>query len=801
MRTVSSLQRSLASTILVSGLVLTASAGAATMPQVDAHGTKSRKLTTFPSGKLAGSRPVSGASTASVHGAGAPRQLAKASEEVSVSAHQARSREAQDVVTTAAILQSASGTSVLKALAAVPGVNFQSSDPFGQDSWASSTYLRGFASGYIGATLDGMPLLQNPGSIQFNAAIIPDNVGSVSVTQGSGAESVASTTDLGGAFQITSSDPTDRRGGNVSQMFGSNNSFRTFVRLDSGSLNHTGTKFYVSYARIDTDLWKGAGNQFGQQVNAKLVQPVGEASKISAFFGWDQTVQHTYQDMSFETLHKLGYNLSYYYPNYALAYNIAEGNYPSSYADLSSPETAAYYDAVQSYATMMGGVKGDFVLSDRLKLNTTFYGKGIDYDSVYNNPFNPSPNGAPLSESSQPSTEEVAYGFTSNLIYNIAHNSIQTGVWYENDQERAGSYIWQEPVLGQGQPIDASNGKPDFPPFATPYVYHFNTNTFQYHFQDDYRPIKSLDIHFGFKSLLQTTNEHAVQNDPAYTGTTELPHGSLTTSSAFLPHVGIDWHPLTGHEFYFDASNNKQTFGYSGFQLGSPWGVSDQAVFKELQKTIKPESNWSYVLGYRFDSRYVSANLDLYRVNFFNRLAGISTGTVVNPQSTLTNAGGVTNNGVDASLTIRPISGLSITNSVSYNDSRYDQNFVNSGIVYPVKGKHVVGYPPMMYHGNIVYQFGNADVHMDANYYGSRPFSYLNDVSIPPYWLVNAGISYRVPHTKWVRGLKFQFNVYNLTNNRYIGQAGEAGFPMSGDLTSFMVGAPRQFFGTVSAEF
>lgn len=51
------------------------------------------------------------------------------------------------------------------------------------------------------------------------------------------------------------------------------------------------------------------GDQFGQQVNAKFVQPIGERSSISSFFDYNLTQSYLYQDMSFDMLKNGGYGI------------------------------------------------------------------------------------------------------------------------------------------------------------------------------------------------------------------------------------------------------------------------------------------------------------------------------------------------------------------------------------------------------------------------------------------------------------------------------------------------------------
>ena len=50
------------------------------------------------------------------------------------------------------------GTSPLKAIENLPGVNFQSADPYGAYEWSTRIVVRGFNQNQLGFTLDGVPL-------------------------------------------------------------------------------------------------------------------------------------------------------------------------------------------------------------------------------------------------------------------------------------------------------------------------------------------------------------------------------------------------------------------------------------------------------------------------------------------------------------------------------------------------------------------------------------------------------------------------------------------------------------------
>jgi iron complex outermembrane receptor protein len=52
-----------------------------------------------------------------------------------------------------------------------------------------------------------------------------------------------------------------------------------------------------------------------------------------------------------------------------------------------------------------------------------------------------------------------------------------------------------------------------------------------------------------------------------------------------------------------------------------------------------------------------------------------------------------------------------------------------------------------------------------------------------------------------VKTLTLGLNVYNLFNATYISITGETGNPLSGDYQTFLIGAPRMIYGSLSAAF
>jgi iron complex outermembrane receptor protein len=226
-----------------------------------------------------------------------------AGEAISVSASRVRSHGAEVAVTREVMDRFVAGTNPMQILAmTTPGANFASSDAFGLDTAVNTFYVRGFNQTQLGATLDGIPMgsqgFTNQNGLSITQAMIQDDIGGMTMSQGAGALDSFSAQNLGGAMTYFSSDPKDKAGGKISQTFGSYNAWRTYGRADSGILNSTGTKFYASFARTDTDRWKGYGYQSELQADAKLVQPVSDRGRITALFTYGNFTQSNYLGMT-----------------------------------------------------------------------------------------------------------------------------------------------------------------------------------------------------------------------------------------------------------------------------------------------------------------------------------------------------------------------------------------------------------------------------------------------------------------------------------------------------------------------
>ena len=233
------------------------------------------------------------------------------------------------------IAQAAPGTSPIKLVEKLPGVNFQSADAFGAYEWSTRISIRGFNQNQLGFTLDGIPLgdmsYGNFNGLHISRAISSEDLGGVKLAQGAGSLATASTSNLGGALQFASRAPSDTMAALVSATYGSDNTSRIFLRGETG-VTATGGKAYLSYARQQADKWKGQGEQKQEQIDFKFVQPIGDFT-LTGLYDYSKRRENDYQDLSFDMIKRLGYSLDNNTGHWADAVQIAKAyNTASNYA-------------------------------------------------------------------------------------------------------------------------------------------------------------------------------------------------------------------------------------------------------------------------------------------------------------------------------------------------------------------------------------------------------------------------------------------------------------------------------------
>lgn len=724
----------------------------------------------------------------------------------------------QASITEAAIAIEAPGTSPLKAIERLPGVSFQSADAFGNYEWSARIVLRSFNQNQLGFTLDGLPLgdmsYGNHNGLHISRAIISENVGRVDVAQGTGALGTASSSNLGGTVAFVSRRPADMFGLDVAGTYGSEDTTRGFIRVDTGAFGPAGTALSLSFVDHRMDKWKGLGEQNQQQINFGLIQPVGRG-EITGFINHSERRENDYQDLSLAQIARLGRDFDNISGNYALAVLIADiGNnrgdtgaavtnagagtvYPAPIQTVDD----AYFDASGLRDDTIGALTLNYPITDALNVSLTGYGHQNEGQGLWWTPYVATPVGAPdqsgaaIGTPGPISVRTTEYdierrGLIGSAVLALGGHEITAGFWVENnDFNHARRFYGLARAANTRDSLEFQAN-----PFFTQWEYDFETETRLFYLQDSWSVTEALTVNAGFKSL-------SVENS-ATTVIGDNKTGTIKAEDNFLPQFGVSYDVNGDHQLFASYAENIRAFESSN--TAGPFSAT-AAGFAALRPTLQPESSQTLEAGWRFRFDQLQGSVAVYDVQFENRLLGVALGApILGLGNGIQNVGAVQSRGFEAAAVWSFADDWSAFGSFSYNDSTYEDD-VRDGtgaLVAATAGKTVVNTPETLARAELAYDNGSLYGTIAGAFTGERFSSYLNTESADSFTLFELTAGYRfIDRGDWLDGTEVQFNVTNLFDEDHISTVGSGGFQNGAGRQTFLPGAPRQAFVTLRRHF
>ncbi|OSZ72334.1 TonB-dependent receptor [Sphingomonas sp. IBVSS1] len=702
------------------------------------------------------------------------------------------------------------GASPFIAIQKLPGVNFQSADPFGVYEWSTRITLRGFNQNQLGFTLDGVPLgdmsYGNTNGLHISRAIIADNIGRTRVSQGAGALGTASTSNLGGTIEFFSRAPQDELGIAANATYGDNDTLRLFGTLDTGDLG--GFKAYLSAAHLTADKWKGVGVQRATQVNAKAVATLADDVTFTAFVNFTDRKENDYQDFSQEMLGRLGYFADNISDNWPLAVRLAfiganRGNTgvavgPNSFGTVfPAPYTSvddAYFDAAGLRRDWLAGGRLEGKLTDQVTAGVQLYYHSNKGQGSWITPYRASPGGLPLSFRTT-EYEISRIGVLGDVTATLGANTLRLNVWYENnDFEQARRFY----DMGTSQTTPLTSALTyQSNPFFTQWNNDYNTRTFQFAVQDQWDVSDAFSISVGVKGQSVKLRAAAINPVPG-----PLALGRIKSEDLFMPQVGLLYKLGGGNELFANFTENQRAF--TAAATTGPFATS-AAGFAVIASQLRPEKTNTFEGGFRFGEGRLSGVVAAYLVNFSNRLLSIPQGPgIVGNASLLSNVGDVRSIGAEIGLQWQPVKAFTVTASYAYNENTYRDDVRNAAgtVIQAIRGRTVVDSPRSIANLELAYDDGHFYGRANANAMSGRFFTFSNDREVGGRVVVDGKIGYRVTSdNRWLNGLAIEASASNLFDRRYVATIGSNGFGFSGDNQTLLPAAPRQFFLTLRKDF
>jgi iron complex outermembrane recepter protein len=760
------------------------------------------------------------------------------------------SSRAASAVDSATLKQNAPGTSALKVIERVPGVNVQSADGFGMYEWSNRITMRGFQSAQIGQTMDGIPLgdmsYGNWNGLGVGRAVDAANLESAAVTQGTGALGTASANNLGGVVQYASADPAGRSRFMLQQMGGQYSARRTMLRYDMGLKTFGGSNglsAFASFSRFDTDKWKGGGDRFSnfpgeqnllfgqsglfgagetwhEQLNLKANLFLG-SSKFTAFYNYANRKESDFMDLSLSVFNSTapGSNTFGFGPffDYLTDWNTAKQFAQASIPTYTELTDASYFSSAQG-ARMdhLAYLKGEFKPTSSTRIEVQPYlhlnrGGGDWHAPSYGASYSPDPIMFRQTQYKANRSGLMAKGSASFNLGSVS-NQFEVGGWYETNESSNRRPRWGLVNYQQGPEVDFNRV------LRLDYDRTADVTTSLLYLQNTSRLLdERLTLTYGAKYLGVTADFRNNGNTPTNGIVAPIfadqarPSLTIEMDGELLPQVGAVFKVNSNNELFANWSEN-----VNQFPLAPAGGVYNTAVttFDFFKNTAKAERATTLEVGARTRRGQVEAGLTAYTIDYRNRLLGVALcPQTVTCASGFGNVGSVNTMGLEGVLNADLSRGFRGFVSATFNSSKFGEDYrsnpTDPNSLVNTKDKFVQDAPQQMLNASLSYTRSKLSLSLGGRYVGERYFTYTNDLAtagdgngkVPGYFVSDFSARYRLGQIGAVKSLELQLNANNLLDERYIATMGSGGFVARGDLPTFLTGAPRQVFFTVSTTF
>lgn len=649
-------------------------------------------------------------------------------------------------------------TNINALVASLPGVISATQDPLGM-SGNDTLNMRGMTQAQVGYIFEGAPIA-DPISYQPFTSMLADteNLGSVSVRQGAADIATPTYNAVGGQITAEERTPSSKRSLYMDFLGGTKSANKEFIRVDTGEINHTGVRGFVSFSYTSADNWRGPGESDRYHVDAKFVKEWAPHSKTSLVFGFNQQTSTAWR-----------YPTAALWNQYGTSYN-----YEKDYNTAGSLDYKLHINKQNSVSVT---APSRFQLADGLSLDFTPYwvhqsGPAISTATIpesggyfgteqYGNLGIPGAVNGKLTAVSVDPWRQTMSGFTSSLKWARGFNELSIGYWYtyavhaENQAYVALNGNGTASNLDGKYPIRLPDGRQ-----LSGYNLNFKQQVNALYIADQMKFLKDrLRLQAGFKAVMLSRE-----------GTNDVPGADPSKGAK------NDFAPLPQVAISYDIDKSDQIFvnGTTAFRAPSSANayVARYSVSSPLPASLPSDLKSEYSIGEEIGYRhkgFVNISASLFNYNMTNHQ--ISTSSYLSGTTTLIsqvmNSGGQTSRGAQVEIGLRWWHHFSPYVSAQYLHATMDNNFSYKGDVLATKGKIAVASPEFTAAVGLQYDNGRFFSNFNLRYVSSQYTTFMNDESMPGYLVSDLTVGYRFNNFSYFRHPQLQLNFVNIGSNNY----------------------------------
>jgi len=671
-------------------------------------------------------------------------------------------------------IQGAQGAvSIYEAIDMLPGINVESSDPYGLSAEQRSVRVRG-VRGFLGSmTVEGVPNWggnpMGPREYVYDA----ENFQSIAVYKGAvPADFGTGVGARGGAIELKPRWPEEKFGADLSQSFGEDNYSRTFLRLDSGAIPNIRTGLSMSYSYTDADKWKGDGSLGPRNnVNIMLKQPVGDKSSVKVFFNRNDLSQDLYRSLTYSQTQNPDANYSKDYNSRLTGvktddinyYRYNSGDYVNTdvlsvisvpFSDTVNLSVKPYYSKEDT--EILGGSTSQGGLIQKRLRNIERYGLISQIDSQF-----------------ECFSASVGYAFEINKMSILTQNYDPLtfaykgyGIYTEND----GDGIVHSPFLKLAGNIDKFNWQTGLKYFS----YKDPATMGSVSSAPTYNLVRAADL------------DREAKNYDKLLPSVGLGY-NMTDALNIYTSYGLNFiRPYSYVPIINIYNSNRSTFQKAGVTLND--------LFKGYDMEITDNAE--------FGLRYRTEHFEVMPAVFYAKHDNLLT-TIYDPRVNLSyqqNIGKATGYGLDLEMNFFVSKDLTIFFNPTYTHLTYDENLTYQGKIINAEGNQVVDTPDWMVKTGLIYTYGSFEIVPMLKYMGERYGDVEHKEKIDDFIVADLNLTYRQKMKSFGDTLKVSLQFQNLLNKKYVSNVNASDDSQSGS-TGYYVGAPFTMLMAVSFEY
>jgi len=598
-------------------------------------------------------------------------------------------------------------------IALTPGVMISGTGN-GQGFSESKAVIRGFQDGEYNVTYDSIPFADTNNPTHHSTAFFPSStIETVVVDRGPGNASQLGQATYGGNLNMYSRAVKDEAGGQLQFLAGSWNSTIARFELQSGKLEKLGgAKFVLAGQYLKSDGALSFSPVQSKNLFFKGVVPLGAHNTL--------TVLTTY-------------NRNYYYQSDVLKGStcgvVVQANVTLKAENCTAASNVGVYG--KSYGLGGDATKQDYWQYNRTDKTTDFsylrlqseLGHGLTADNRaymygYTNNTMSGNTTAVVTGFSGLGTVASPYkavtnadvpgynklnkyrvlGYIGQLDYEFKYGKLKVGGWFEHSKSwrHTFDFDWNTGLPSYDQKFASGTAATAMYPSTAlaniKYEQASSWDQYQLFSEFEFRPFETLTITPGVKYVSFTRGVDAMVNADTY----RSPAKNAATWTTTLPFATVNWQALSNLAFYGQYAKGMYIPDLSSFYTPSNDAASTAAQNAALA-AVQPQTTTNYQLGTVWHGKRVSIDLDTYLIEVNNKIQSDTSATAVS--GALVNIGSVKYKGVEGSIAVNPVKGLTVFANGSYNDARSGTTGAQiskapfstaaAGLIYSSKGLRV----------------------------------------------------------------------------------------------------------------